>query len=266
MKQRITTALILSIISIPILFKGGILFNLFVIAIGIAGLREMLGIKDNKEQLPLSMKVITFGSFIYLVTNMSNSNDFSFLLDYRTIALIIMLLLLPIIVYNDSRVYNINNAFFLIGIVFFLGLSFNLVIMFRANNLMTVLYLLIITIATDTFGLVGGKLVGKHKLIENVSPKKTWEGLIVGTLLGTLFGSVFYYITINDSINVIYIIIGTLMLSIIGQLGDLIFSTIKRLYGKKDFSNILPGHGGILDRLDSFIFVVLGYVLLMFVL
>jgi phosphatidate cytidylyltransferase len=60
--------------------------------------------------------------------------------------------------------------------------------------------------------------------------------------------------------------LGTTLLSLIGQFGDLAFSSIKRLYNKKDFSNLMPGHGGILDRLDSFIFVSLGYILLMFML
>lgn len=266
MKQRIITALVLLIIFIPILILGGTLFNLLVLAIGIIALKEMLDIRDSNYKLPLIMKLLTFGSFVYLVVNMSISNDFVYLLDYRNIALVMLLLLMPIIIYHDNRVYNINDALFLIGAIFFLGISFNLLIMLREHNLMCVIYLFVITSMTDTFALVGGMLVGKHKLLEAISPKKTWEGLIIGTILGVLFGSVFYYITIDDSINVLYLILGTTLLSLIGQFGDLIFSSIKRLYNKKDFSNIMPGHGGVLDRLDSFIFVILGYVLLMFAL
>lgn len=266
MKQRILTALVLLAVFIPVLLMGGIIFNLFVLIAGIIGLKEMLSIKDNKDQLPLNMKTITFGAFIYLVTNMSTSNDFVFLLDYRSIALIIILFLLPIIIYNDNNVYNINNALFLIGLIFFLGISFNLLIMLREENLMIVIYLFLITVITDTFAFVGGRLIGKHRLLESISPKKTWEGLIVGTFMGVLVSSVFYFITINDSINVFYIIFGTTVLSLLGQFGDLVFSSIKRLYNKKDFSNLMPGHGGVLDRLDSFIFVILGYVLFMFTL
>jgi phosphatidate cytidylyltransferase len=109
-------------------------------------------------------------------------------------------------------------------------------------------------------------LIGKHKLLESISPKKTWEGLIFGTIFGVLIGSVFYYITINDSINVLHLVLGTTLISLVGQMGDLVFSSIKRFYNKKDFSNLLPGHGGILDRIDSFIFAVLSYVLLKFML
>ena len=60
-----------------------------------------------------------------------------------------------------------------------------------------------------------------------------------------------------------YVILMTIILSIVGQLGDLVFSAIKRYYGKKDFSNIMPGHGGILDRFDSLTFIVFGYVIIM---
>ena len=71
----------------------------------------------------------------------------------------------------------------------------------------------------------------------------------------------FYLTVINPSANLIYVTLITLLLSIVGQIGDLFFSSIKRNYKVKDFSNLIPGHGGILDRLDSFIFVVITYML-----
>ena len=66
----------------------------------------------------------------------------------------------------------------------------------------------------------------------------------------------------NPNINILLITVITIFLSILGQLGDLVFSAIKRYYGIKDFSNIMPGHGGVLDRLDSIIFVMLGYMMM----
>jgi phosphatidate cytidylyltransferase len=266
MKQRTLTALLILIICIPFLIIGGTIFNLFALIIGTFGIKEMLDMRDMKYHTPLVMKLITFVSFIYLVVNMPTSNDFTYLLDYRHVVFILFLLLIPIIIYHDNHVYNINDAMFLIGTVFLLGLSFNLLIMLRNYNLMIVIYLFLITAITDTYALIGGILIGKHKLLESISPKKTWEGLIIGTIFGVLIGSVFYFMTIDDSINIIYLILGTTLLSLIGQMGDLIFSSIKRLYNKKDFSDLMPGHGGILDRLDSFIFVSLGYMLLIFML
>ena len=112
---------------------------------------------------------------------------------------------------------------------------------------------------TDTFAYLTGMLIGQHKLLESVSPKKTWEGLIGGTILGVFVSTVFYMTVVNASANILTVVSVTTFLSIIGQFGDLFFSAVKRYYGKKDFSNIMPGHGGILDRLDSIIFVMLAY-------
>ena len=103
-------------------------------------------------------------------------------------------------------------------------------------------------------------LIGKNKLLENISPKKTIEGMIGGTVLSVIIASNFYYTVIDSSLPLYIIVFMTTFLSIIGQFGDLVFSAIKRYYGKKDFSNIMPGHGGILDRLDSIIFVALGFM------
>ena len=119
----------------------------------------------------------------------------------------------------------------------------------------------IITIITDTFALITGKCIGKHKLSPTISPNKTIEGLIGGTVMGVFVASIFYVTAIDPHVQIIQLLIVTTSLSLIGQLGDLAFSQIKRYYNVKDFSNFIPGHGGVLDRLDSIIFVVLMYTL-----
>ena len=97
-------------------------------------------------------------------------------------------------------------------------------------------------------------------MIECVSPKKTWEGSIGGTFMGVFISTVFYLTVINPDAGVIKMGLVGLFLSILAQFGDLVFSSIKRFFNKKDFSNLIPGHGGILDRLDSIIFVLLGFM------
>ena len=111
------------------------------------------------------------------------------------------------------------------------------------------------------FALITGKLVGKHKLVPKISPNKTIEGLLGGVIMGTFIASSFYHVFINPTISLVMVILITTALSIVGQIGDLVFSMIKRYYNKKDFSNLIPGHGGILDRFDSIIFIALAFIL-----
>ena len=146
------------------------------------------------------------------------------------------------------------------GGIFFLSVSMILLINVRAHSLSMLIYLILVTTMTDTFAYITGMLIGKHKLLESISPNKTWEGTIGGTLFGTFISTIFYVTVINPNINLAIIILVSAFLSLIGSFGDLVFSAIKRYYRKKDFSNIMPGHGGILDRLDSIIFVLLGFM------
>ena len=124
------------------------------------------------------------------------------------------------------------------------------------------IYLLLITVFTDTFAYITGSYIGKTKLAPSISPNKTMEGLVGGLLMGTFVPTVFYVTVINPSISLVVIVFITLFLSLVGQLGDLVFSSIKRTYNVKDFSNLIPGHGGILDRFDSLIFVVLAFIII----
>ena len=156
--------------------------------------------------------------------------------------------------------YYFITSFFLVGSILLLGTAFNTMIFVRMFSLTKFIYLILIFILTDTFAYFGGKAFGKHKLIPHVSPNKTIEGSVIGSLIGTIGASIFYHYLVNP-INY-KVIIATFILSIIGQIGDLLFSKLKRENDIKDFSNLIPGHGGILDRLDSTIAIMLGYLLL----
>ena len=126
-------------------------------------------------------------------------------------------------------------------------------------------YLFTVTMITDTAAYIFGVKFGKHQLAPTISPKKSVEGAIAGLVFGTLFGviSVFLFqmvkftelATLWTKILVIGVVaLVSLILSGTVQLGDLVCSKLKRSYEIKDFGNIFPGHGGVLDRFDSFIF------------
>jgi len=261
MKKRVISAIIMLIILIPICIIGGTTFSIAALAIGLLALKEMLDIRETKKPFPFFMKLLSYLIITVLVLTNYNSNIFEYVLDYKFISITLFLLLIPLIIYHDKKKYSINDAMYLIGVLFFLGTAFNLLILVRNYNLMYLIFLVLITVMTDTFAFITGSYIGKTKLSPHVSPKKTWEGLLGGTFFGVLISSMFYYQVINTNVDVFVLAIVVTCLSLLGQAGDLVFSSFKRYYDKKDFSNIIPGHGGILDRMDSLIFVLLGFVL-----
>jgi phosphatidate cytidylyltransferase len=104
----------------------------------------------------------------------------------------------------------------------------------------------------DTFAYLGGKAWGKHRLWPSVSPKKSWEGLLVGMAMTMVLGSVWHRLSGWDHPTQVGIILA-MVVSMAGNLGDLLESRMKRQLGVKDSGNLIPGHGGILDRIDSFL-------------
>lgn len=259
MKIRILSSIAILLLFIPIIITGGGIYNFATCILGLISLNEFIQMKEIKKKLPDFIKYVSFIVLILLVFIYTNINS-ELLLDYRIIVGVILVYLLPTVLYHDSNKYSINDAFYLIGGLFFLGFSFQLLILVRNLSLELLVFLLLITTVTDTFAYFTGYLIGKKHLLPEISPKKTWEGLFGGIFMGVLISSIFYLNIINPNINIYFLIISVIFLSLLGQLGDLVFSAIKRYFGKKDFSSIIPGHGGVLDRLDSIIFVLLGFM------
>lgn len=150
---------------------------------------------------------------------------------------------------------------YILGIIYFLGFSFGNIIYMADVSLVRCIFIFIIAFVTDTYAYIGGSLIGRHKLT-SISPKKTIEGSLVGTLMGTLVGSVYYYNLVSE-VTILDTIILCLILTILSEVGDLFFSSIKRYFDVKDYSNLIPGHGGVLDRFDSVIYVSLGLSLIL---
>lgn len=260
MKTRLISALIALIIFVPILFLGGPIFNFAVYVLSIFSLYEFMKIKEEKKEIPIFIKFISYILLSLMILFNSTKTTMLFSIDCRILCGLFIMFLIPTVLYHDKKIYSVNDAFYMIGGLMFISVSLSLIMVIRNKDLLLLIYLLLISMMTDTYAYITGMLIGKHKMIEQISPKKTWEGMVGGTVLGVFISVLFYHNFVDSQLPLYILIIITTFLSILGQFGDLVFSAIKRYFGKKDFSNIMPGHGGILDRLDSIIFIVLGFM------
>ncbi len=263
MKKRIISAIVAAVLLIPILLIGGNLYKVGALALGVIALYELIHARESKKSIPLLMKLFTILMFIIeLIDNFSNE-AFTFTLSSKYIILLIVGLLLGMIVYEDEKKYSIEDVCYLMLSNVFMLICFSLLLSIREYNIYYLIIILLVTIVSDTFALIVGSLIGKHKLCPSISPNKTVEGLI-GGLLFCLVICVPTFITLtNYTGRVSLIILLILLLSVSSTFGDLVFSSIKRYFKIKDYGNIMPGHGGAMDRLDSFLFVLLVFRIIM---
>lgn len=258
MKERTISAIILLILMVGSIIIDSKLFGLLMLIFSILGFLEFFNIRYDEKNKKLDLIRIV-GILCLLLISMNNT---FYKLDMNIIVLIPLLFLsLPIVFYNNNKLYNISDALYNLGIVYFLGFAFSNIIYMGNVSIIKCIFIFIIAFITDTYAYIGGCLIGRHKLT-SISPKKTIEGSVIGTVMGTLIGSV-YYFNLVGGVSMFETVILCLFLTILSEFGDLFFSSIKRYYNKKDYSNLIPGHGGILDRFDSVIYVSLGLSLVL---
>ena len=194
----------------------------------------------------------------------------AYLLPMAILAIPILLLILFVQVIITEMETNFKDAAYtLFGILYVV-----LLIMFFAkingmeNGNILIWYVIFAAWGTDIFAYFIGKHFGKHKF-SKISPNKSIEGCIAGTIGAILIMLIYTYVANTFwEMEYSYVVIGIagLVLSIIGQVGDFAASSIKRYVDIKDYSNLIPGHGGMLDRIDSLIFLApFAYVLFMFI-
>lgn len=258
MKDRILSSIVMVLICIPIFILGGNWFLLFSLLVAALCYQELTKLKSDT---PVICNIMGLLSLILLICS---NNDGLYLLGipYFPILFTTITLLLPTIISRYNKNYTTSDAFNLIGEIVLLGLAFNSLNLLMQSNKMILLYIIVITVLSDVFAYLIGSKFG-HKHFTKISPNKTIEGSIAGLVASTIGGVVFYLLCVNSSINVIWLIMLTVLLSLAGMFGDLLFSKIKREHNIKDFSKIIPGHGGVLDRLDSLIIASLFYLLIM---
>ena len=261
MKKRILSAIIMVLLFIPFLLLGSYYYLVLGCILGLLSLWEMMRLE---KKIPLYIEFISYVVCLLLIIFQYDSKYYFDIINFPILASLFFVYSISIIINKDIKKYTYKDGMWLFIMTLLIGLMFNCFVKVRLLGIYQVLYCLIVATMTDTFALFGGKLFGKHKLIPEISPNKTVEGSVVGTIVGTTLGVVFHMLLIHD-LNIWVTILLTFILSMFGQFGDLFFSSIKRYHKVKDFSNIIPGHGGILDRLDSLLFVIMGYLLYMMI-
>ncbi len=170
----------------------------------------------------------------------------------------IFLVLFSHIIATDMKITFKDVAYTFIGIIYIVFfMMFIAIIDGMENGKILIWYAILAAWGTDIFAFCIGLKFGKHKF-SKVSPKKSIEGCIAGVIGAVLLMLVYTYIANtywNMDFSYLYILIAAVILSLIGQIGDFVASSIKRYVDIKDFSNLIPGHGGMLDRIDSLMFL-----------
>lgn len=256
MKKRVISAAVLLAIVVPIVYVGGFYYYIGLSILSIFAYKEIISL-PSLDDVPSAIKICGIVFFMPIVLSSLMSGEFNNI-NYLYLILLFVYLFVPTLFYKDDC-YKLKDGMYLAALMIFIGIGFASMIYAR-ESIYTFVYLISVPILSDTFAMLTGMLVGKHKLCPSISPNKTVEGSVGGFFISIIVPLIIYFYLIGDiTLNVFFM---TLALAMFSQIGDLIFSKIKRENNIKDFSNLIPGHGGVLDRVDSIMFVSIIYLII----
>ncbi len=250
MKQRILTAIaIIAVVFIPLYF-GGIPLELLTIFVIASSVYEWSRVQKEFKHWPVWI-MPTIGVLVYGLRFIPVQYAFAYLGF-----LLCFIWALPIFVEQ----FTMENTFAMIAYsAIFCSVCYGMRLIFLNHHyIWTIVFA---TYGSDTGAWFFGRKFGKHKMNPRISPKKSWEGFIGGLVVGfvlSLAVSLFWM----KGLNTLLVVLLCLICPITAELGDLCFSMIKRATGVKDFSNLLPGHGGVLDRVDSLMMNIILFAIL----
>lgn len=247
MKQRIISAFALLLICLPPLYYGGILLDIFLAAVVLMAGYEFCTIRKKRFNVLLYISMMVCIGCIVLFPNRIIGISLFYLICLFFFA----------ICFEDISLDDICSTYMMVAI---LSNAILAVMRIYENGYLEMLYILIAAFGCDIAALFCGMAFGKHKLNVRISPKKTVEGAIGGWFVGFIASFGFAYLFNFFDLSIYFILFTSLALPVVAQIGDLSFSLIKRNYGVKDFGSIIPGHGGILDRIDSLLFCLIFFM------
>ena len=259
MLKRVITSIVGCAILLPILiFSGTFVLPIAITIVTLIGLYEMFKCVGLHKKLAMTLPAYFLAGILPTVSKLSGgAKNMTGILCSVAMLYVVYLLSVAVVLHK-------NNTFSDASLVFMTSLyiigGFLSIVFLREMSDSIYLLVFIGAWITDIFAYFSGRLFGKHKLCESISPKKTIEGSIGGSLFCALAFVIFALITKGTGEGIgyylIYACVG-LIISVVSQLGDLSMSLVKRHYKIKDFGKLFPGHGGILDRFDSVLAVSL---------
>ncbi|MFC4320149.1 phosphatidate cytidylyltransferase [Litchfieldia salsa] len=262
MKQRIITGIAAAAVFLPIVYIGGLAFTVLTFLMATIAIFELLRMKNIPIfSFPGVLSTLLLWIFLlpkeysYVITDMG--------LTKIELALLAVLLFLSYTVVTKNK-FTFDDVGFVSLTTIYIGLGFYYLIETRLDlGLNYIFFALIVVWATDSGAYFIGRAIGKRKLWPDISPNKTIEGSLGGIFVAIIVALI-YTTFVTLELTFVELVIVTIFLSVFGQLGDLVESALKRHYDVKDSGKLLPGHGGILDRVDSWLFAlpILYYLLL----
>jgi phosphatidate cytidylyltransferase len=249
LKTRVLTALVGVPVFLFFVYLGGYWFGLFILLISIIGLKEYYSLMRKGGWNPVEMTGFLFAPLALFAVFKENIP----LLISLWVLFFAAFSLLP--VFFHSKVKYWESAISYWGILYTVGLaSFFLLIRLLPDGLILTVILIVLIWSVDIMAYLVGSVLGKTPLAKKISPKKTVEGTVAGLAGSTLAGLFLYKIFLLPYLNIQTALLLGLMTGVAGTLGDLSQSALKRAVDAKDSGDLLPGHGGILDRFDSLLF------------
>lgn len=246
MLKRIVSAIIGLPFLLAVIIAGEIPLFIAFLVISLIALWEFYNACKNKFT---PMEIVGYIGAIIILIVINFTLQFSYILMLFSI-LVIILNIIKLIYNNKYNFVDISITLYsLVYVPFLLG---HVLLIFKQPNNIVIWFVFITAWGTDTLAYFSGYLFGRRKLCPSISPKKTVEGAIGGTLGSMVVSLVFGYFFLRDHLFVVALI--GILGSVAAQIGDLSASLIKRYIDIKDFGNIMPGHGGVLDRFDSILF------------
>ncbi len=268
MKIRVLTGLGIATAGIPLLiFSDYIVYTLALALLSALGAWELLRVLSLHKKLFVSIPAYLIAASLPLFAHplfLSTEGHSSYILILAAVLFAYLLYLAAVAVFErenttgreDVRILSFSDVSCAFLSVTYVTVSFTAMALTRYMTNGVYIFGLVFVVAwmCDTFAYFTGRLFGKHKLAPNLSPKKTIEGSIGGIVFATLGCMLYGFIlSLVSELSPNYLVLALigLLLSVFSQVGDLWASLIKREMGVKDYSSMLPGHGGVMDRFDS---------------